>query len=156
MKKIEKLLIFTMCFYILAGGFTAIYVYMKDAPKAPVEAAAPVEEVKEVPKQPAKPVEIPKAEEPVAAPEEPEAEETIVSETKYYAFITTNTQYLLRVRQTPDINGEIIGKLEPSSTGYLLEAGTEWSKVEVNGLTGYVATEYIDTYEITKEQFDQR
>lgn len=56
---------------------------------------------------------------------------------------TVNTDNL-KLRSTSSTSGEILTQLpKGTSINYIKDAGSDWSMVEVNGLIGFVATQYI-------------
>ncbi len=56
---------------------------------------------------------------------------------------TVNTDNL-KLRSTSSTSGEILTQLaKDSKINYIKDAGSDWSMVEVNGLIGFVATQYI-------------
>ncbi len=56
---------------------------------------------------------------------------------------TVNTDNL-KLRSTSSTSGEILTQLaKDSSVNYIKDAGSDWSMVEINGLIGFVATQYI-------------
>lgn len=83
-------------------------------------------------------------------PEEAEEEEEDVH---YYAFTTTNKITSLHVRKEPGMNGEIIYRLPPKSTGYVLELGESWSLIQTPEITGYSYNGYLDFQEVSEEEY---
>ena len=77
-------------------------------------------------------------------------------ETHYYAFTTVTKINNLHVRTGPSLDAEIIGKLPKGTTGFILERGESWSKVQVQEpqeLTGYCFNGYLDMQEVPKEEY---
>ena len=67
---------------------------------------------------------------------------------------TNNSTTILRLREAPSEDAEIIKKMYPGSHGVVLQPGNEWCHVMMNsGLEGYCATEYLTLTEVTKEAF---
>lgn len=52
---------------------------------------------------------------------------------------------VLNVRQTPSLEGNIIGKLPYGTVVNVLESGSEWTKIRFNQQEAYVATAYLGT-----------
>lgn len=64
------------------------------------------------------------------------------------ATVTVNS---LRIRKTADSNGTIISTVDSGAEVIINELGAEWTHISYSGITGYVATAYIDiTYEMGK------
>lgn len=88
--------------------------------------------------------------------EEKIAPEVVMEEKEpmlYYKVITTNRFTPLNVRVAPGLSSNIIGKLPPASTGYVLEKGEKWSKIKTNTQEGYCSNDYLSFEEISKEEF---
>jgi len=49
----------------------------------------------------------------------------------------------INVRERPDTGSEVLAKLEQGAEIKVVESGDIWSKVEVNGKTGYVASNLL-------------
>ena len=95
----------------------------------------------------------------VSEPEpEPAAETEPVAETKqYYSFVTTNRYQILHVRETPDMNGKILARLDPGTRGYVLEHAPEWSLIVTgDNIKGYSYNQYLDLTEITPEELPEQ
>ena len=71
----------------------------------------------------------------------------------YYKFLTTNILTPLNVRTAPGMEAAIIATLPPSSSGYVLEKGEEWSKIKTDNLEGYCSNQYLQLEEISKEDY---
>ena len=86
------------------------------------------------------------------------AEPEPVAETKqYYSFVTTNRYQILHVRETPDMNGKILARLEPGTRGYVLEHAPEWSLIVTgDNIKGYSYNQYLDLTEITPEELPEQ
>ena len=93
-----------------------------------------------------------------AAETEPVAETKPVVETKqYYSFVTTNRYQILHVRETPDMNGKILARLDPGTRGYVLEHAPEWSLIVTgDNIKGYSYNQYLDLTEITPEELPEQ
>lgn len=93
--------------------------------------------------------------ESIATPEPTpvQEEEPVAEDIHYYAFTTTNKYTILRVREEPDINGKVIYRLSPGSTGYVLERGESWSLIQTPEATGYSHNGYLDFQEISEEEY---
>ena len=63
------------------------------------------------------------------------------------AWCQTTTQYVnvnsLNIRATNSTQAEIIGKLSKGQSVEVIEVSEAWTKITVNGKTGYVATRYL-------------
>ena len=94
--------------------------------------------------------------EPVTAPS-PAAETAsqTVEEITYYRFQVHAGITFLHLREAPGLDKKIIGRLEPETTGYVLERGEEWSLIVTGEQTGYVSNAYIDMVEIAKEDYPE-
>ncbi len=115
--------------------------------KAGEEATEEAETAEAVPedKEPQEPE--PEEEEPS---EEPEPEEE-----HFYSFRTNNRDTILRMREAPGEDAEIIYELRPGSSGYVIELGDEWSRVSAYGHEGYCVNEYLTMTEITEEEYTE-
>ena len=100
---------------------------MEEFPSEPAEITEPVTEETEAPTEPAE------------------------DEPRYYSFITVNHDTILNMRIAPDINSKSIDRLDPGTTGYVLDIGDEWSYVGCDGRTGYCSNEFLSLTEIQKE-----
>ena len=84
--------------------------------------------------------------------EEPEPEP--VFEIRYFTLETNNSTTILRLREAPSEEAEIIKKMYPGSHGIVLQPGNEWCHVRMNsGLEGYCATEFLTLTEVTEEAY---
>lgn len=82
--------------------------------------------------------------------------EESIREKRYFTFITGTKYNVLRLREGPSEEAEILHKLNKNTPGYVLQPGNTWSKVvTVNGSIGYCATEYLNMTEVTAEEFPQ-
>lgn len=80
-----------------------------------------------------------------------EQESEVVSEVEtepesqaLYSFLSTNELHNLNIRQNPNVNSPIIGKVTPNSTGDVISiVDDDWALIEYNGLQGYCSREYI-------------
>lgn len=79
--------------------------------------------------------------------------ETDDTESVYYSFVTTNTKTALNVRKQPGMDSEIIYRLSPGTTGYVLEQGESWSLIQTTEITGYVSNKYLKFEEIPEEEY---
>ena len=86
---------------------------------------------------------------PSPAPSPTETPEAV----HYYAFTTLNKVTGLHVRKTPGMDGEIITLLPPGTTGFVLERGEAWSKIQTPEVTGYSSNQYLDFEEVAKEDY---
>ncbi|MBO5278778.1 MAG: SH3 domain-containing protein [Lachnospiraceae bacterium] len=68
-------------------------------------------------------------------------------EEKQYSFITSNRYTILYVRREPSMQGEIIGRLAPGTTGDVIELGEEWSLITDGTVTGYSFNGYLNIIE---------
>lgn len=74
-----------------------------------------------------------------------------VDEKHYYTYKTTNRYNRLRVRVEPSLDGEIIYRLAPGSTGYVLERGDDWSLIRTKEVDGYSSNSYLSFTELDKD-----
>jgi hypothetical protein len=80
-----------------------------------------------------------------------EQESEVVSEVEtepevqaLYSFLSTNELHNLNIRQNPNVNSPIIGKVTPNSTGDVISiVDDDWALIEYNGLQGYCSREYL-------------
>lgn len=76
--------------------------------------------------------------------EEIEGHETEFANSK--ATVTVNS---LRIRKTADSNGTVISTVDSGAEIIINEWGNEWTHISYSGITGYVATDYINiTYQM--------
>lgn len=80
-------------------------------------------------------------------------QESADAEPVYYSFVTLNTKSALHVRIQPGMDAEIIYRLSPGTTGYVLEIGDGWSLVQTSEITGYVSNQYLQFQEIPAEEY---
>lgn len=78
--------------------------------------------------------------------------DTVDSGKKYYKYTTTNRYNHLRVRKGADESEEIIDRLSPGATGYVLEKGDKWSLIRTPKVDGYSSNSYLMFEEISKEE----
>lgn len=71
------------------------------------------------------------------------ADDTTPVETRQYVFTLKNVRTNLNVRSGPGTEYDVLTKLYPGDTGIVLEIGQEFTKIEFNGITGYVTNKYI-------------
>jgi len=57
--------------------------------------------------------------------------------------IMANVSSVLNVREEPNIESKIVGKLYKDCGGTVLEKGEEWSLIETGDLVGYASNEYL-------------
>lgn len=82
--------------------------------------------------------------------ETPETE-TMDADQTYYSFVTINRKEILHVRREPSIEAEVIARLAPGTTGYVLEHGSAWSLISTGTVKGYAFNEYLDLTQISQE-----
>jgi len=58
-------------------------------------------------------------------------------------YVRTNTGRGLNLRDQPSLEGSIITSFKPGTAVNVLVRGNGWHKVSVNGLTGYMASQYL-------------
>ena len=51
----------------------------------------------------------------------------------------------LNLRQTPSLAAKVLGQFPTGTLVEIVEAGSEWHKVEVNGQTGYMMAQFLNT-----------
>ena len=51
--------------------------------------------------------------------------------------------YLLRLRESPSINGKVLDAYPRGTRVTILKKGSEWTKVQVHGKTGYMKTDLL-------------
>ena len=59
------------------------------------------------------------------------------------ATVRTNSGIGLNLRETPDMDGAIITSARNGAQVVVLQKGSEWSRVSVNGTEGFMATQYL-------------
>lgn len=75
-------------------------------------------------------------------------------EKRYFMYTINTDRHPLRLREGPNEETKILKKLNKSTSGYVLKPGNTWCKViTVNGLEGYLSTEYIVLEEMTEDSF---
>ena len=75
-------------------------------------------------------------------------------EVRYLTFKVNTQGLVLRLRDGPSEDAEVIAKLGMQSVGYVLKPGNEWCKVyTASGKTGYCATEYLLMEEATIDDY---
>ncbi len=113
--------------------------------------------------------ELAEEEEDVEAPEEDleeeDAETSVIieedgedtdEEIVYYSYVTNHTKNVLRVRDTPSLEGEVLEKLRMNSKGYVLEYDSKWCKViTASNTVGYCATDFLNLTEIDETDFPE-
>jgi len=58
----------------------------------------------------------------------------------------------LNVREEPNENGKIIGKMPSKAAGNILETTDGWYKIQSGNITGYVKSDYIQTGQAAKDE----
>ena len=83
-----------------------------------------------------------------------EEPEVLEFEKRYFMYTINTDRHPLRLREGPNEEAKILKKLNKSTSGYVLKPGNTWCKViTVNGLEGYLSTEYIVLEEMTEDSF---
>ena len=77
-----------------------------------------------------------------------ESDESVGSDKHYYKYRTTNKHNRLRVRKEPSTDGEIIYKLAPGATGYVLSREDGWSYIRTDKCDGYSSDAYLTFEEL--------
>lgn len=148
-------------FYILAGALIcfALFLFGSSLAKNPVTAgslfpasAAPKEETAFPMAGDSGTADASEPEPEAASGQDPD-QEPAEAEPVYYSFVTLNTKSALHVRIRPGMDAEIISRLAPGTTGYVLEWGDEWSLIQTAEITGYVSNRYLRFQEIPKEEY---
>lgn len=88
-----------------------------------------------------------------AGTQEAPAEPVSDAEEHYYTFVTVNVKSSLHVRQKPGMDAQIVSRLAPGTSGYVLERGEDWSLIKTSDVTGYVSNRYLQFQEIPKEEY---
>jgi len=60
------------------------------------------------------------------------------------ATVRTNTGIGLNLRQEPSLSGAIVTSFKPGTTVTVLQKGATWSRVNVEGQEGFMATQYLN------------
>ncbi|MBQ8654087.1 MAG: SH3 domain-containing protein [Clostridia bacterium] len=60
------------------------------------------------------------------------------------AVVRTNTGIGLNLREEPSLSGAIITSYKPGAEVTVLQKGSVWSRVQVNGKEGFMATQYLN------------
>ena len=71
-----------------------------------------------------------------------------------FAIVNTGADVGLNLRQEADSQGEVLRILDNGTIVTLLSDDGEWSQVSVNGLTGYVMSQYLRPVEDSGNTFD--
>lgn len=90
-----------------------------------------------------------------AADEATDADTDDFDEDAYYRYTTTNRYNRLNVRKDPSTSGEIIYKLPPNSSGYVLERGDKWSYIRTDKVDGYSSNSYLAFEELDKDNLPE-
>lgn len=61
----------------------------------------------------------------------------------------------VNIRQTPDVEGEIVGKLYDNSVGTLIQEENGWYQIKSGNVEGYVKSDYFETGSRAKEIADE-
>lgn len=141
MKQKQVSVLFFLIFYVAVGLIAAAVLFFLGTGKKNQQAFSP-SSIEAAEKE----VVIERKEEPeeiVEAPAEP---------VHYYSFTTTNRITKLNVRSAPGLMSPVIGGFPPSSHGYVLEKGEDWSKIKTDNIEGYCSNLYLDFTEISKEE----
>ncbi len=92
--------------------------------------------------------------EPVEEEKEEPEEKAPEYEKRYLMYTIKTERHALRLRALPSEDADILKKLNRSTSGYVIKPGNQWCKViTVNGLEGYLATEYLSFEEMTEDTF---
>ena len=75
----------------------------------------------------------------------------------FYRFTASHSTMGLRVRKTPSMKGDILDRIMPGATGYVIERGDTWSEIITeNGKSrGYSFNEYLTFEEISEVDYKQ-
>ena len=144
MIKKEITLIITLIFYLIVGIAAAGFLLFIGTSKGGNDTISPsmIEAME-------KDVIVEKYELPVT-----EETPTIITETvKYYKFTTTNRLTSLNVRVAPGLFSDVVGKLSPGSTGYIIEVSDEWSHIKTDTVEGYCSNAYLKLEEVSMEEY---
>lgn len=60
------------------------------------------------------------------------------------AVVRTNTGIGLNLREEPSMKGKIITSYKPGTEVTVMQKGSAWSRVQVNGTEGFMATQYLN------------
>ncbi len=75
---------------------------------------------------------------------------------EYYSFTAiTGDSRNLNMRKDPNIISKVVYTIPRGETGYILEAGDDWSRVYYDGVEGYCSNEYLNLKEISREEFEE-
>ena len=64
----------------------------------------------------------------------------------------TVTANILNLREAPNTNSKVIGKLKKGNELKVLDSSGEWYKVSIDRLTGWVSAKYVNTYASTSNE----
>lgn len=67
-------------------------------------------------------------------------EESEITETE---LVVTQVESYLNIRNQPDLEGEVIGKLYPDSVGEIIGEEGEWLQISSGTVNGYIKAEYV-------------
>ena len=141
------------------GGYDEMVFRYKEgegAASATVEYADLTEESTEaVEEETEEAVETAEAEEPAAEEPVPEAE-PVEDDQEYLSFVAvTEASRNLNIRAEASTRAKVVGAIPHGETGYILEAGDDWSRVCYKGREGYCSNEYMNLKKISKEEYEE-
>ena len=139
MKKKQVSVLFLLIFYIVVGLTAAALLFFIGTGKKKQQAYSPSS------------IEAAEKEVIIVKEEEPVVEE-VIDVVHYYKFITTNKITKLNVRSAPGLMSPVIASFPPSSSGYVLEKGDDWTKIKTDTIEGYCSNLYLDFIEISQEE----
>ena len=88
--------------------------------------------------------------------EQPAAEEPVTSVVDGYTVLgVANVENYLNVRETPDTDGELMGKLPMNAGCEILETLDGWYKISSGNVEGYVSSEFLLTGKEANERAKQ-
>ena len=97
-------------------------------------------------------VEISLSPEEEAARQEAEAKQAVVDSYQNMGLVQLENGGYLNIRETPDMNGKIIGSLMENSVCEILESEGEWSHITSGGVEGYISNRYVLTGEEARQK----
>lgn len=80
---------------------------------------------------------------------EPQEEKELSAPEKVELLFTSTVSKNLNIRETPEADGKIIGKIKKKTSGTVLEEDQNgWTKISYDGIVGYCSSQYIKVEEV--------
>lgn len=81
-----------------------------------------------------------------------DAQDSLDADEQQYTFVATHDRGRLFIRDTPSMEGNIIGHMYRGQKGEVIKNGDEWIYATYKDVTGYISKQYVELIPVEKTE----